>query len=168
MNRYPLWKYLVIVAAIIFGIIYTLPNFFGESPAVQISSVRSTVKVDTQMMDRVERILRDNQIPVDGIYFDASGMHSTIKVRFTSTDIQFKAKEVLESKLNTDPQDPTFSIAFNLLPNTPQWLQSLHALPMYLGLDLRGGVHFLMQVDVDAASQFQDTGSPDFSKKPPP
>ena len=88
MNRYPLWKYLVIVAAIIFGIIYTLPNFFGESPAVQISSVRSTVKVDTQMMDRVERILRDNQIPVDGIYFDASGMHSTIKVRFTSTDIQ--------------------------------------------------------------------------------
>ncbi|MCZ4053554.1 protein translocase subunit SecD [Oxalobacter sp. OxGP1] len=151
MNRYPLWKYIVIVAAIIFGIIYTLPNFFGESPAVQISSVRSTVKVDTQMMDRVERILRDSQIPVDGIYFDASGMHSTIKVRFTSTDIQFKAKEVLESKLNTDPQDPTFSIAFNLLPNTPQWLQSLHALPMYLGLDLRGGVHFLMQVDVDAA-----------------
>ena len=115
MNRYPLWKYLVIVAAIIFGIIYTLPNFFGESPAVQISSVRSTVKVDTQMMDRVERILRDNQIPVDGIYFDASGMHSTIKVRFTSTDIQFKAKEVLESKLNTDPQDPTYTLSFDLL-----------------------------------------------------
>ncbi len=151
MNRYPLWKYLVIIATILFGIIYTLPNFFGESPAVQISSVRSTVKVDTQMMNQIEHILRDNNIPVDGIYFDASGMHSTVKVRFTNTDTQFKAKEILENRLNTNPEDPTFSIAFNLLPNTPQWLQNLHALPMYLGLDLRGGVHFLMQVDVNAA-----------------
>ncbi len=151
MNRYPLWKYLVIIVAILLGIIYTLPNFFGESPAVQISSVRSTVKVDTQMMNQIEHILRDNNIPVDGIYFDASGMHSTVKVRFTNTDTQFKAKEILENRLNTNPEDPTFSIAFNLLPNTPQWLQNLRALPMYLGLDLRGGVHFLMQVDVNAA-----------------
>lgn len=151
MNRYPLWKYLIIVFAVIFGIIYTLPNLFGESPAVQISSVRSTVKIDTQMMGQIEQILQDNDIPMDGIYFDASGMHSTVKVRFTNTDIQFRAKEILENRLNTNPEDPTYSIAFNLLPNTPQWLQSLHALPMYLGLDLRGGVHFLMQVDVDAA-----------------
>ncbi len=151
MNRYPLWKYLVIVVAIVFGVIYTLPNFFGESPAVQISSVRSTVKVDTQMMDQVERILKENNVPTDGVFFDAGGMHSTVKVRFAQTETQFKAKEVLESKLNPDPADPTYSIAFNLLPNTPQWLQSLHALPMYLGLDLRGGVHFLMQVDVNAA-----------------
>lgn len=151
MNRYPLWKYLTIVVAILLGVIYTLPNFFGESPAVQISSVRSTVKIDTQMMRQVEQILADNHIPADGMYFDASGMHSTIKVRFATTDTQFKAKEILENKLNTDPEDPTFSIAFNLLPNTPEWLQKLHALPMYLGLDLRGGVHFLMQVDVDSA-----------------
>lgn len=151
MNRYPLWKYLVIVAAVLFGVIYTLPNLFGESPAVQISSVRSTVKIDTQMMDQVQQILRDDDVPFDGIYFDASGMHSTVKVRFTNTDIQFKAKEILENRLNTNPEDPTYSIAFNLLPNTPRWLQRLHALPMYLGLDLRGGVHFLMQVDVDAA-----------------
>lgn len=151
MNRYPLWKYLIIVFAVIFGIIYTLPNLFGESPAVQISSVRSTVKIDTQMMGQIEQILQDNDIPMDGIYFDASGMHSTVKVRFTNTDIQFRAKEILENRLNANPEDPTYSIAFNLLPNTPQWLQSLHALPMYLGLDLRGGVHFLMQVDVDAA-----------------
>lgn len=151
MNRYPLWKYLIIVSAVIFGIIYTLPNLFGESPAVQISSVRSTVKIDTQMMGQIEQILQDNDIPMDGIYFDASGMHSTVKVRFTNTDIQFRAKEILENRLNANPEDPTYSIAFNLLPNTPQWLQSLHALPMYLGLDLRGGVHFLMQVDVDAA-----------------
>ncbi len=151
MNRYPLWKYIIIAAAIVFGIIYTLPNFFGESPAVQISSVRSTVKVDAPMMGQVEQILKDNHIATDGIFFDNSGMHSTIKVRFTNTEVQFRAKEVLENKLNADPDDPTYSIAFNLLPNTPQWLQSLHALPMYLGLDLRGGVHFLMQVDVDAA-----------------
>ncbi|MCZ4064888.1 protein translocase subunit SecD [Oxalobacter aliiformigenes] len=151
MNRYPLWKYLIIVFAVIFGIIYTLPNLFGESPAVQISSVRSTVKIDTQTMGQIEQILQDNDIPMDGIYFDASGMHSTVKVRFTNTDIQFRAKEILENRLNANPEDPTYSIAFNLLPNTPQWLQSLHALPMYLGLDLRGGVHFLMQVDVDAA-----------------
>lgn len=151
MNRYPLWKYLTIVVAILLGVIYTLPNFFGESPAVQISSVRSTVKIDTEMMRQVEQIFIDNHIPVDGMYFDANGMHSTIKVRFANTDTQFKAKEILENKLNTDPEDPTFSIAFNLLPNTPEWLQKLHALPMYLGLDLRGGVHFLMQVDVDSA-----------------
>lgn len=151
MNRYPLWKYLIIIVAVLFGVIYTLPNFFGESPAVQISSVRSTVKVDTRTMDQIEQILKENNIPIDGIYFDASGMHSTVKVRFTNTEIQFKAKEILENRLNTTPDDPTFSIAFNLLPNTPQWLQNLHALPMYLGLDLRGGVHFLMQVDVDAA-----------------
>jgi preprotein translocase subunit SecD len=151
MNRYPLWKYLIIVFAVIFGIIYTLPNLFGESPAVQISSVRSTVKINTQMMEQIKQILQDNDIPMDGIYFDASGMHSTVKVRFTNTDIQFRAKEILENRLNANPEDPTYSIAFNLLPNTPQWLLSLHALPMYLGLDLRGGVHFLMQVDVDAA-----------------
>ncbi len=151
MNRYPLWKYFIIVAAILFGTIYTLPNLFGESPAVQISSVRSTVKVDTSLMDQVEQILKDHHVAIDGIYFDAIGMHSTIKVRFNDTDTQFKAKEILENKLNANPEDPTYSIAFNLLPNTPKWLQSLHALPMYLGLDLRGGVHFLMQVDVDAA-----------------
>lgn len=151
MNRYPLWKYIVILIAIVFGLIYTAPNFFGESPAIQISSVKSTVKIDTQMMDQVERLMKDNSLQTDGLYFEADGMHSTVKVRFADTATQFKAKEVLEKSLNTDAEDPTYSIAFNLLPNTPKWLQSLHAMPMYLGLDLRGGVHFLMKVDVDAA-----------------
>ena len=151
MNRYPLWKYIVILIAIVFGLIYTAPNFFGESPAIQISSAKSTVKIDTQMMDQVERLMKDNGLQTDGLYFEADGMHSTVKVRFADTATQFKAKEVLERSLNTDAEDPTYSVAFNLLPNTPKWLQALHAMPMYLGLDLRGGVHFLMKVDIDAA-----------------
>ncbi|MDL2284653.1 protein translocase subunit SecD [Oxalobacter sp. OttesenSCG-928-P03] len=151
MNRYPLWKYLIILVAVLFGIIYTVPNFFGESPAVQISSVKSTIKVDTGLMQQVERILKNEDITTDGIYYETSGVHQTIRARFTDTDTQFKAKELLERRLNPDPSDPTYSIAFNLISNTPQWLQSIKALPMYLGLDLRGGVHFLMKVDVKAA-----------------
>ena len=151
MNRYPLWKYLIIVAAVLFGAIYTVPNFFGESPAVQISSLKSTIKVDTGLMQQVEQILKSDAIPSDGIYYETSGIHQTIRVRFADPDTQFKAKEILERRLNPDSTDPTFSIAFNLISNTPQWLQSIRALPMYLGLDLRGGVHFLMKVDVKAA-----------------
>lgn len=151
MNRYPLWKYLIIVVAVLFGAIYTVPNFFGESPAVQISSLKSTIKVDTGLMQQVERILQNDGIATDGIYYETSGVHQTIRARFTDPDTQFKAKEILERKLNPDPTDPTFSIAFNLISNTPQWLQGIKALPMYLGLDLRGGVHFLMKVDVKAA-----------------
>ncbi|MCL1886819.1 MAG: protein translocase subunit SecD [Betaproteobacteria bacterium] len=151
MNRYPLWKYLIIVVAVLFGIIYTIPNFFGESPAVQVSSIKSTIKVDTGLMQQIEQILKNDGIATDGIYYETSGIHQTIRVRFTDTDTQFKAKELLERKLNSNPADPTYSIAFNLISNTPQWLQSIRALPMYLGLDLRGGVHFLMKVDVKAA-----------------
>lgn len=151
MNRYPLWKYILIVVAVLFGVIYTTPNFFGESPAVQISSVKSTIKVDTGLMQQVEKALQNDNIEADGIYYDTSGIQPTVRVRFTDTDIQFKAKELLERRLNPNPADPTYSIAFNLISNTPQWLQSIKALPMYLGLDLRGGVHFLMQVDIKAA-----------------
>ncbi len=151
MNRYPLWKYLIILVAVLFGIIYTVPNFFGESPAVQISSLKSTIKVNIGLVQQVEQILKSNNIQPDGIYYDTGGMHQTIRAKFNDTDTQFKAKEVLERQLNPDSQDPTYSIAFNLISNTPQWLQSIHALPMYLGLDLRGGVHFLMKVDIEAA-----------------
>ncbi len=151
MNRYSLWKYLIIIVAVLFGIVYTTPNFFGESPAVQISSLKATIKVDTGLMQQVERILQADGIATDGIYYETSGVHQTIRARFADPDIQFKAKDVLERKLNPDPADPTYSIAFNLISNTPQWLQSIKALPMYLGLDLRGGVHFLMKVDIKAA-----------------
>lgn len=149
MNRYPLWKYALIVAALIFGTLYTIPNFFGESPAVQISSAKSTIKVDADVAERVQQALRQEGIATDSVVFDNAAQPS-VRARFNDTDTQFKAKSVLERVLNTDPADPTYIVAFNLLPNTPQWLQRIHAFPMYLGLDLRGGVHFLMQVDIKA------------------
>ncbi|KIF81238.1 protein translocase subunit SecD [Noviherbaspirillum autotrophicum] len=150
MNRYPLWKYIVIAVALILGALYTAPNFFGESPAVQISSAKATVKVDPAMMDRVEQLLQKGGLKPGSVQYDVAGTQGSIRARFADPDTQFRAKALLEHELNTDAADPTYIVAFNLLPNTPQWLQSIHALPMYLGLDLRGGVHFLMQVDTKA------------------
>jgi preprotein translocase subunit SecD len=150
MNRYPVWKYIVIVIALLFGVIYTLPNFFGESPALQISSAKATVKVDNSVTGLVEGALQKAGLPAQGIVFEAVGNIGSVRVRFADTDTQFKAKGLLEKELNRDPADPTYLVAFNLLPNTPRWLQAMHAFPMYLGLDLRGGVHFLMQVDTKA------------------
>jgi preprotein translocase subunit SecD len=150
MNRYPLWKYILIVISLLFGVLYTLPNFYGEAPAVQISSAKATVKVDTGLVDRVEKILTEAGLQPDTVYYEAIGNQGSVRARFDTTDAQFKAKSVLENALNADPADPTYTVAFNLLPNTPQWLQSIGANPMYLGLDLRGGVHFLMQVDAKA------------------
>ncbi|WP_292931318.1 protein translocase subunit SecD [Noviherbaspirillum sp.] len=150
MNRYPIWKYIVIVIALIFGALYTAPNFFGESPAVQVSSAKATVKVDSSMMGKVEQLLQEGGIKPENLLYDVTGTHGSVRARFNDTDTQFKAKALLEKALNTDPSDPTYSVAFNLLSNTPGWLQSMHALPMSLGLDLRGGVHFLMQVDTRA------------------
>ncbi|HJV79745.1 protein translocase subunit SecD [Noviherbaspirillum sp.] len=150
MNRYPIWKYIVIVIALIFGALYTTPNFFGESPAVQVSSAKATVKVDSSMMGKVEQLLQEGGIKPENVLYDVTGTHGSVRVRFNDTDTQFKAKALLERALNTDSNDPTYSVAFNLLSNTPGWLQSMHALPMSLGLDLRGGVHFLMQVDTRA------------------
>jgi preprotein translocase subunit SecD len=150
MNRYPLWKYLLIVIALVFGVLYTAPNFFGESPAVQISSAKSTVKIDESMKARVEKALQQSGLKDNGVFYDFNGMQGSVRARFADTDTQFKAKDILEKTLNPDATDPTYTVAFNLLPNTPKWLQSLNALPMYLGLDLRGGVHFLMQVDTKA------------------
>lgn len=151
MNRYPLWKYLVIAVALLFGAIYTLPNFFGESPAVQVSSQKATVKVDPALMARVEDILKGNGIAADGVFFETVGLNSTVRVRFQDTDAQLKAKDAVEKSLNPDQADATYVVALNLIPNTPRWLMQVRALPMYLGLDLRGGVHFLLQVDMKAA-----------------
>jgi preprotein translocase subunit SecD len=151
MNRYPLWKYIVIAVALLIGATYMLPNFFGESPAVQVSSAKSTVKVDPALMTRVEEILRDAKIVHAGLYFDQVGLNSTIRVRFQDTDTQLAAKDTIQKALDPSQDDPAYVVALNLVSNTPRWLQSLNALPMYLGLDLRGGVHFLMQVDMRAA-----------------
>jgi preprotein translocase subunit SecD len=151
MNRYPLWKYLIIAVALLFGAIYTAPNFFGEAPAVQVSSQRPTVKVDAQLLARVEDVLKSAGIAYEGAYLDAVGLNVTARVRLADTDTQIRARDALESALNTDPKDPTYVVALNLLSRSPRWLASLGALPMYLGLDLRGGVHFLMQVNTAEA-----------------
>ena len=153
MNRYPLWKYLVIVIALLIGALYTLPNFFGEAPAVQISAGKVTVKIDGNMQDRIADILKSAQIEPKAIQFERIGANGTIKVRLNSTDTQLKAKDVLQKSLNPDGNDQSYVIALNLISNTPAWLSSMGAMPMYLGLDLRGGVHFLLQVDMRGALQ---------------
>jgi preprotein translocase subunit SecD len=147
MNRYPLWKYITIAIALVLGFVYTLPNFFGESPAVQVSSAKATLKVDAKTQARVEESLKSAGISHNGIQLDLNG----VKTRFKDTDTQLKAKDALEKAFNPDPADPQYVVALNLLAASPQWLTSLHALPMYLGLDLRGGVHFLLQVDMKGA-----------------
>jgi preprotein translocase subunit SecD len=150
MNRYPLWKYILIVVAILLGALYTAPNYYGESPAVQVTSGKSTVKMSSAMTAKVEEVLKGANIAYNGIAYDGTGNYASVRARFADPDTQFRAKSVLEKGLNADPADPTYLVALNLQKDTPKWMQALHALPMYLGLDLRGGVHFLMQVDTKA------------------
>ncbi len=147
MNRYPAWKYAIIIAVLLFGLIYTLPNFFGETPAVQVSSGKVTIKLDSSLMAKVEEALKKESVSADAILFDGN----SVKAKFKDNDTQAKAKDVLSKALNPVADDPTYVVALNLLPASPSWLSSLHALPMYLGLDLRGGVHFLLQVDMKSA-----------------
>ncbi len=151
MNRYALWKYIAIAVALLLGAVYTTPNFFGESPAVQVSSGKPTVKVDTALLSRIESILRDNKLETTGVFFDTVGLNATVRARFRDTDVQLQAKDAIQRALNPNPDDPPYVVALNLISNTPTWLKAVHALPMYLGLDLRGGVHFLLQVDMRAA-----------------
>ncbi len=142
MNRYPLWKYLLIVATLIAALFYTLPNFYGESPAVQISSARATLKVDAALEARAEDIIKAAGLTPEDVLFEGV----SVKLRFASTEDQLKAKDALQSKLGED-----YIVALNLLPRTPSWLAKIGAKPMFLGLDLRGGVHFLLEVDMKAA-----------------
>jgi preprotein translocase subunit SecD len=147
MNRYPLWVYVTIAVALVLGALYTLPNFFGEAPAVQVSPARATLKVDQAVLGRVEEALGKAGIQPTGVFLDLAG----VKVRLADTDTQLKAKDIIDQALNPDPANPSYTVALNLLPNSPRWLAAIHAQPMYLGLDLRGGVHFLLQVDMRAA-----------------
>ncbi|SFV06376.1 protein translocase subunit SecD [Pseudoduganella namucuonensis] len=151
MNRYPVWKYILIAFAVLIGALYTAPNYFGESPALQVTSGKSTVKVTSELSARVADVLKQGNIPAVSINLDGTGSHTSVRARFTDTDVQFKAKLALEKALNPDPADPAYIVTNNLTANTPEWMTSILAKPMYLGLDLRGGVHFLMQVDVQAA-----------------
>jgi len=147
MNRYPVWTYAIVLATVVLGLLYTLPNFYGEVPAVQLSSARATIKVDAGTLARVEDTLGKAGIKPTGLQLDSN----SIKVRLTDTDTQLKAKDLISQALNSDPQAPSYTVALNLVSSSPAWLTAMHALPMYLGLDLRGGVHFLLQVDMKAA-----------------
>ena len=147
MNRYPAWKYAIIAVTLLFGLLYTLPNFFGEAPAVQVSSGKATVKIEQSMLGRVEAALKAAGIENTGLFFDGN----SVKARFADTDTQLRARDVIARALNPDRADPGWIVALNLLSNSPNWLTGIRALPMYLGLDLRGGVHFLLQVDMKQA-----------------
>ena len=147
MNRYPLWKYAIIVIALLVGSLYTLPNFFGEAPAVQVSAAKSSVKVDLAVQERVQAALAAASLAPDVVALD----NGSLKVRFDSTDKQLKAKDAIQQALVPDANDASYVVALNLLARSPAWLTALHAAPMYLGLDLRGGVHFMLQVDMPAA-----------------
>ena len=142
MNRYPLWKYILVLAALLLGLVYSMPNIFGESPAVQITTAKSTSKLDSSLLGKVEETLNQEHIKFDAISMDSTG----VKVRFSDTDTQIKARDVLNSHL-----DKSYVAVLNLISRSPSWLSNIHARPMYLGLDLRGGVHFLLQVDMKAA-----------------
>lgn len=147
MNRYAWWKYLIIAVTLVIGTVYTLPNFFGEAPAVQLSGGKATVKVVAEDVAKVEAALKAAGIQPDFVEFEGT----TIRARFKSTDTQIQARDVIQRTFNPDPADPSYIVALNLVSRSPQWLRTLYAQPMYLGLDLRGGVHFLMQVDMKGA-----------------
>ncbi len=147
MNRYPVWKYAILVIALLVGLLYTLPNLFGEAPAVQVSAGKSSVKVDLTTQAKVEEALKAAGIAADAITFDGN----SIKARFATTDVQLKAKDAIQKSLIPDPADASYVVALNLLSRSPAWLSAMGAAPMYLGLDLRGGVHFMLQVDMQAA-----------------
>ncbi|HEY8355443.1 MAG TPA: protein translocase subunit SecD [Methylophilaceae bacterium] len=142
MNRYPLWKNLLVIVVVALAVLYSVPNLFGESPAVQVSSSKNHIQIDNALLARIENGLKEQNIEYEAIFLDANG----IKVRFANPDIQIKARDVLTQLLGSD-----YVIALNLLSRSPSWLTSIGAQPMYLGLDLRGGVHFLMEVDMNAA-----------------
>ena len=142
MNRYPAWKNLIIVVALFIGFVYTVPNFFGESPAVQVSPARATSTINASLLANVQETLESVNVTVEAAYLDPNG----IKVRFNDTDTQLRAKDILEREFGDG-----YVVALNLLSNSPRWMAAINALPMYLGLDLRGGVHFLLQVDMETA-----------------
>ncbi len=147
MNRFPLWRYAILVVVLLVAVLYTLPNFFGEAPAVQVSSAKATVKVDAAVEARVREALTAAGVSTDLLQLEGT----SVRARFDTPDTQLKAKDVIEKALITDPQDPAYIVALNLVSRSPAWLSAIHAAPMYLGLDLRGGVHFMLQVDMQAA-----------------
>jgi len=158
MNRYPVWKYVLIVVALLLGALYTAPNYFGESPALQITAGLSTIKVASHTVNQVEEALKRAGVPATAVSLEGSGHTMSVRARFVTTDAQFKGKLALERDLNRNQENPDYIVTVNLVKNTPAWMQALRALPMNLGLDLRGGVHFLLQVDAKAALETKVKG----------
>ncbi|WP_455206519.1 protein translocase subunit SecD [Kaarinaea lacus] len=153
LNKYPLWKYLLILIVLAVSVLYALPNIYGEDPALQVSSIRGA-EVSLATQETVRTVLQNENISFKSIALE----NEKVLARFSDTEAQLKAKDAVRKQLGEE-----YIIALNLAPRTPQWLLSINALPMYLGLDLRGGVHFLMEVDVDAAiSQSEERYISDF------
>ncbi len=142
MNRYSRWKYILILVSLLLALLYSLPNWFGEVPAVQVSPAKAVVQVNAQLLEGIENKLKEKQIPYLGAAMDAN----SVKLRFADTTIQLQARDALAQSLGEN-----YTVALNLQPASPAWMASLGAMPMSLGLDLRGGVHFLMQVDMEQA-----------------
>lgn len=153
LNRYPLWKYLMVIVVIAIGFLYAAPNLYGEDPALQVSASRGAeVKLDT--LDLVKESLDEAKIPVKHAAFE----HGLILIRFKNTEDQLKARDIVANKLGDN-----FITALNLAPSTPAWLEAIGANPLKLGLDLRGGVHFLMEVDMaEALTKQQEQMVQDF------
>ncbi|MFC4929219.1 protein translocase subunit SecD [Massilia sp. GCM10023247] len=158
MNRYPVWKYILIAVALLLGALYTAPNYFGESPALQVTTGKTTVKITSDTATQVEEVLKREGVPANQVTLDGAGNSTAVRARFNTTDAQFKGKLVLERQLNRNQADPDYIVTVNLVKNTPAWMQKLRALPMNLGLDLRGGVHFLLQVDSRAVLETKMKG----------
>ena len=154
MNRYPLWKNIIIVLALVLGLLYTIPTFFGTTQAVQVSGAKATVKVEADVKDKVEQVLKAQNIPYTGLYFEktAQGL-GTVKVRVNGQETQAKAKEAINAALNTDPNSPAYTLAYSTVSAAPDWMTAIGAKPVSLGLDLRGGVHFLLEVKMSDAVQ---------------
>ncbi len=152
MNKVAWWRLVLMALALAFGLLYSLPNLFGESPAVQVSTAKATLKVQPELASQIEGVLSTNQVAHTGVSWEANNTGNTVRARFASTDLQLKAKDLIEKSLNggVKPEDARYVVAPNLVSASPGWLTAIRALPMYLGLDLRGGVHFLLEVDLSA------------------
>src|SRR5258706_12114790 len=142
MNRYPMWKYAMIVIAIVVSALYAAPNLFGEVPAVQVAGARASIKVDDALRAKLDDALKAANVAVTNVETE----NDALRFLVANTDTQIKARDVIQKNVG-----PNYVVALNLVPNSPRWMQAIGSKPMYLGLDLRGGVHFLLQVDMNAA-----------------
>ena len=149
MNKPESWRLILMFLALAFGLIFTIPNFYGEAPAIQVSPGKSLIKINSEMTSELEKKMDANGIQFNQTNFSETIGGNTLKIRFSSTEEQLRAKSFLEEELNS--KEENYVVALNLISNVPNWLANINAFPMYLGLDLRGGVHFLLEVDQQSA-----------------